>query len=239
MNCTKYIYILCLFFTFSCTKTNNSDDVIILNPLNNSKLIEDSVFTLNVTTSSGIEKVSKIDFLIDAMFVGSVEASPFEFIWKTTSKNIGKHTLTVMAYDKKNKFLQSKKSDFELYDNRVQYLGKFSFTIHITSDRGVWPVIDTTFNTEGEIRKYSPVDIENDFTYGIANKGYSNRRLSIQFWDQWLVIAQILESGKFVGGAKVHKSLSGQFTSINSVEFNIYAGGMGGGYSYKVKGIRK
>ncbi|MFA6151971.1 MAG: hypothetical protein WC716_11665 [Chitinophagaceae bacterium] len=147
--------------------------------------------------------------------------------------------LNAITFDINNSVLENDTLEFTIYDNRMPYLGNFSFTIHKTSYGGVWPVVDTTFYDDGEIRNFSTSDFYNDFCNNIPDTIYTNRKISIQFWENWLVSTAVTESGAFLEKSYHHTFQLGKFSDINTVEFTCQSGGLGGGYTYKVSGKRK
>ncbi len=243
------VIIACIFLSMSCKKKTKHTGTIktedpgivlkITKPENNSRNIEDSLLQINVDATDTLKKIAKINLYIDNKLIATDNKSPYQFVWVTSPKSLGNHALNAIAFDINNIELENDSLNLIIYDNRLPYLGNFYFTIHKTSYGGVWPVVDTTFYDDGEIRNFSTSDFDNDFCNNITDTIYTNRKISIQFWDNWLVSTAVTESGTFIEKFKNHTYQAGKFSDINNVELTCQDGGLGGGYTYKVSGKRE
>ena len=94
------IALLTLFFTQACEKTTEPDttplQVSISAPVNN-ETVKDTVSI--IATVADNDGVSKVDFLIDGVSIGTVTKSPFQIEWDTKQSSNGVHNLQCKAVD--------------------------------------------------------------------------------------------------------------------------------------------
>ncbi len=137
-------------------------------------------------------------------------------------------------------------------DYRDIYTGKFDFTIYRTSwslnPDGNGDNLTTTRHDTSEhsglIRKYESVD-DGDCNYfhdlDDDNENENpQEKITIEFGDCNIITSTLKENGELEYKSGYHYSHQGGFVHIDTIEFSIGGlGGLGGGSSYKIVGIRK
>ena len=120
------------------TSINNPPVINITSPLYDSKTGSDLPFKIKGTTTDA-DGISKVEYYVDAHFMGLVTVSPFD--WTLRSLPFGSHTVSVLAYDLKG--LTSEKTNIFNYYPVISSPGKIEaeyfaamtgITTQITSD---------------------------------------------------------------------------------------------------------
>lgn len=229
----------------SCSKKDENPDLSLTitspsKPVADS-LIEDSVITFVVTPGQASQQPEKMLFTIDDSIQLSDDSSPYEFKWLAHGR-LGRHKVMAVAQLKGGSQAGETERVFTLYDLRNRYLGGYRFTVHETSYGGVWPPVDTIFYYDGLVTAHSKDDDSKDF-YGIGNlAGYDNytrRKVSILLWNGSYANLRLEADGSFALKKLEHTSESGKFIDENHVELTMSSGGMGGGFTYTLSGVRK
>ena len=126
-------------------------------------------------------------------------------------------------------------------DFRLQFTGDFNFRV-ITEfwEMGQPLKYDTSFYN-GVIRKYELVDSESDlYPENDSEEKNPNEKITIEFAPNAKITSLISEDGTLTPKHGYHYFHSGGFENIDTIVFHIGGlGGLGGGWSYDVEGIRK
>jgi hypothetical protein len=119
------------------------------------------------------------------------------------------------------------------------YCGDFSFTTIYYFWMMNQPSKTDTIYRNGTVRIYA----EGDDAYDYAEQGFTadnTMRLTIDFGQSRYFCPEVDDSSKFVHAYGYHYSHNGQFTGYDTLSFYIGGlGGLGGGTSYTVSGVRK
>ena len=100
----NYIYLLyfCLFLFFSCSNSENTDDInpsiVILNVSDGDIIKNEVKITIDASDNPRIERV---EFWINNNLLSTDNQPPYELTWNTTTVEDGLQTLKVMAFDEK------------------------------------------------------------------------------------------------------------------------------------------
>ena len=128
----------------------------------------------------------------------------------------------------------------ELEDYRDVFTGEFLFTtVRHSWVYGIPMQYDTsTFTFEGEVRINHAGD-DNADLYSDPDSLNPDSTLFIEFLDGQAVLTEISEEGVFVPRGGYHYYCTGSFLNTDELVFSVGGlGGLGGGYSYAVSGIR-
>lgn len=235
-------YLLCLLLQISCNKhddgTPGTAGFKIVYPQNTIAIAEDSILKITIQPDDTNRLIARIDFLMDDTLIFSDNSLPYEYSWNTVKK-LGTHKLEAIAYDHNDSILHKEQVSFSLVDQRLKYFGNYSFTIHKTSYGGINPPVDTTFNTDGTIRQYIPGDEVNSYYYWYSNNTYSNSKLTIEYQGTTNIITRVDVNGKLDSFYYYHPYQQGTFSDAGHITFDIGNGGLGGGYSFRITGVRK
>ncbi|HZK07251.1 MAG TPA: hypothetical protein VFC92_03530 [Bacteroidales bacterium] len=139
--------------------------------------------------------------------------------------------LIVVSCEKEN---NNQRPDF-----RTEYLGNFNFKVvsEFWTVNPVPPIYDTSFYN-GVIRKYELIDSEDDYYNDDDSHENPNEKITLIFSPNKKITSLINKNGILTTRSGIHYLHHGKFMHLDTIEFYVGIGGLGGGRNYEVKGIR-
>lgn len=125
-------------------------------------------------------------------------------------------------------------------DYRAAYCGDFQFTVETFTWMIGQPSTTTTSVADGEVRTYEAADSASDFYSDDDSSEDPARKITIQFLPQAHITSLIEEDGALVDKTGYHYGHSGGYSHPDTLRFTLGGlGGLGGGSSYTVVGVRR
>lgn len=236
------IIILTVLFVISCDKekSNNNPTIKFIQPDSNLTITHDTILRFVVEPKDIDGNIVKVDFVINGATVQTLYSPPYLFDWNDAKlENVGVFIIDAIAYDNKGDTGVAR-IQIEINDYRIKYFGNFYFKI-ITEHwmLGKPNTYDTTFYN-GLIRKYVSTDSNDDLYSSDDSNENPIEKITIEFKQNTKITTILTTNGNFADKYGYHYGHSGKFTHIDTIEFTIGGlGGLGGGWNYNVKGIRK
>lgn len=239
---TAILTLLILMILISCEKekSNQKPTIRFVEPDNNLVIEHDTVLSIIVEPFDEDGEIKKVELFINGTIVKTFNSSPYQYDWHNAKiENIGVYTIKATAFDNKGATGDAEIS-VEIRDFRIKYLGDFNFRV-ITKSWifGQPTTYDTSFYT-GVIRKYELTDSENDLYIDDDSDENPDEKITLEFKQNTKITSLINENGILTPKSGYHYYHQGEFTDIDTISFSIGGlGGLGGGWNYEVKGIKK
>lgn len=203
-------------------------------------ITDDSTVKLSVSPISYNSAIEKVIFLINKKTVATLQIFPYEYEWKDLDMNKQKiYNIEVIAYDYsglKNHVTRQ----IEINNYRNKYIGKYTFKIIDEQWRLGQATTSTTFYYEGEIRKFIPKDSDHDLYNGNSENENPLEKITIEFNNDTNITSLIDVNGRLTEKHQIHYCHSGGFQTNDTINFTVGClGGLGGGNTYIVQGVRR
>ncbi len=232
-------FTILIIFIWGCKKENIIPDIKFLQPQNNLLIRCDT--SLNFITEAKDEdgKIEKVEFLINELIVATVLQEPYQYQWNDLKlDNQGVYTIKAIVYDDKQA-TNTAELKVEIYDYRIKYIDEFYFTVITESWSITNPTIYDTSYYNGLIRKFIETDMENDLFASEEENIKIDEKITIEFNNNTKITSLIDTNGVLIEKYGYHYCHNGKFLDENTIEFYVGGlGGLGGGWNYKVKGVR-
>jgi len=228
-----------LFISVSCKKDNQTPTIVFIEPDTNLLITKDTILTIIVEPFDNDGEIIKVELLINNDLIKTFDSPPYQYDWEECKlENEGEYIIKAIAYDDDGASVMTEKS-VEIYDYRTKYTGSFNFEIITISYVISEPAHYDTSYYNGTISKYELIDSESDTYNGDDSNENPEEKITIRCNSYLMVTSVITETGELVTRYGYHYNQYGSFTDINTMFVNFDgASAMGGGTTYKVKGIR-
>jgi hypothetical protein len=153
----------------------------------------------------------------------------------------GTHRIKAIAEGKDGSIVAEDIVAFEVYDPRPPYLGNFRFTVHKTSYGVVKPPIDTILYYDGTVAAFGTDDYKQNLFRYPKIPGYSKHHITITYWNNENVIANMHPDGKVDSAGFTFPSsyLAVTYRTKDTLDLSFCSGSLGGGYRFTATGIRR
>jgi hypothetical protein len=235
----SFIILIC-YSLVSCKKQsdNVSPKLDFSQPMNNTIVTEDSLVVIELSKYEKDISISKVELYLDNILKATMINYPYRYEWQTNHVDIGNHILKVIAYGLN--ITTTVKLTISVVDFRTKFLGNFYFTVITTNWRLGQPNKYDTTRYNGIIRKFSINDIGHDLYSDDETKEDSTKKITVVFSDNSLFTSIIEKNGHLMDKSGYHYCHQGDYLNKDTIKFTIGClGGLGGGWSYNVKGIKK
>jgi hypothetical protein len=235
-----------IFLTFlvaiSCDKekTNDNPTIKFIQPDSNLIITHDTIIRFVVEPKDIDGDIVKVDFVINGVTKQTIDSPPYQFDWYDAKlDNVGIFIVDAIAYDNKGDTGVAR-IKIEINDYRIKYFGNFYFTIMTEHWMLGRPNTYDTSIYNGLIRKYLSTDSENDQYSSDDSKENPIDKITIEFKQNTKITTLLRSNGELIGKNGNHYCHNGKYNNIDTIEFAVGClGGLGAGWNYKVKGIRK
>jgi len=239
---TILIFVIILSVLYSCEKDGDNVKPIVnfIQPKSDIIVTHDTVLTFFVEAIDEDGKIVKVDFIVNGKTVKTVYDKPYKFVWNGANlNNIRIHNIKAKAYDDKGAYGKAVLR-VGVRDFRDKFLGNFKFELIKESWIMVQPKTYDTAYFDGVIRKFKPIDSENDLYFGDDNEENANEKITIELKPKFKVTSIIDDSGVLTPKYAPHYYHYGKFVDIDTIKFSIDGFGfLGSGWNYDIIGIRQ